>query len=134
MRYYGCMVYNTRQKEIIEQAVSKKKRDFSAKELYLELVKAGEDVSQTTIYRVVENMAEKGQLKKTLGPDSAVRYQYLKSCNHFGHCYLKCNQCGRLKHIDCEDVSDLAAHINTEHKFKIDESNIVINGTCRSCA
>ena len=85
MRYYIFMTYNTRQKEIIETLVSKKKKDFSIKELYLELIKNGEDVGQTTVYRIIENLAESGKIQKTLGVDGTVKYQYLDPCNHFGH-------------------------------------------------
>lgn len=133
MRYHIFMTYNTRQKEIIETLVSKKKKDFSIKELYLELIKNGEDVGQTTVYRIIENLAESGKVQKTLGVDGTVKYQYLDPCNHFGHCYLKCAKCGKLQHVDCEDVCDLTAHIENHHKFKVDEANIVINGTCGSC-
>lgn len=127
------MTYNTRQKEIIEKAISKKKKDFSIKEIYLELSANGEGVGQTTVYRLVESLAEEGVIRKTLGADGSVRYQRLDKCNHYGHCYLKCNKCGRFQHVDCEDVCDLSAHIENHHKFKVDEANIVINGTCRSC-
>lgn len=127
------MTYNTRQKEIIEQFVRTKQGDFSIKELIAELLKRGEDVSQTTVYRIIDSLVESGVLKKTVSTDNQIRYQYLESCDHFGHCYLKCNNCGKLEHVDCEDLCDLTEHIRHEHKFAVDEANIVINGTCRSC-
>lgn len=128
------MAYNTRQKELIRQLIISINRDFSAKEIFCKLTAAGEEVGQTTVYRIIDSMVEDGQLKKTLGEDNEVRYQYLESCDHFGHCYLKCNNCGRLQHIDCEDICDLTAHIERQHKFKVDDTNMVINGLCRSCA
>ena len=127
------MTYNTRQKEIIEQFVRTKQGDFSIKELFAELLKRGEDVSQTTIYRIIDSLVESGVLKKTVSADNQIRYQYLEACDHYGHCYLKCNICGKLEHVDCEDLCDLTEHIKRQHKFTVDEANIVINGTCGAC-
>ena len=127
------MTYNTRQKDIIEQFVRTKQGDFSIKELFAELLKRGEDVSQTTVYRIIDSLVESGVLKKTVSADNQIRYQYLEACDHYGHCYLKCNTCGKLEHVDCEDLCDLTEHIKRQHKFTVDEANIVINGTCGAC-
>ena len=127
------MTYNTRQKEIIERYIRTQHGEFTIKELFAELLRRGEEVSQTTIYRVIDALVEDGTLRKTINADNQIHYQYLEKCNHFGHCYLKCSNCGQLEHIDCEDLCDLTAHIERQHKFRVDEANIVINGTCRSC-
>ena len=127
------MVYNTRQKELILSVIRSKKTVFSAKEIYQQLINAGEDVGQTTIYRIIDGLVSDGKLRKTLGDDGSARFQYLEQCDHFGHCYLKCDQCGKLEHIDCEDLCDLTEHIKHQHKFIVDEANIVINGICKGC-
>ena len=132
-RYYRYMTYNTRQKEAIISLIQSKKTDFSVKEIYQELVKSGEEIGQTTIYRIIDGLVAVGQLQKTLGSDGSARFQFLEACDHFGHCYLKCNDCGKLEHVDCEDLCDLTEHIKRQHKFAVDEANIVISGKCRSC-
>ncbi len=123
------MSYNTKPKNYINEAIAQKTSDFSVKELCNEL----EGVSQATIYRVIEQMCQSGELKKTIAKDGQIRYQHLEECTHSGHCYLKCDNCGKLEHIDCEDFCDLTEHIKHQHHFAIDESNMVINGICEDC-
>jgi Fur family ferric uptake transcriptional regulator len=130
--YYRDMTYNTKQKSLILDLIAAKRSDFSVKEIYAELIARGEQIGQTTVYRVIEALVEDGKLKQSLGADGATRYQYLEDCNHSGHCYLKCRECGRIEHIDCEDISELEQHIVKKHQFEMDK-DFVINGKCEAC-
>ncbi len=127
------MSYNTHQKDLIISLIQSKKTDFSVKELYQELLTRGEEIGQTTVYRIVDSLTEAGQLRKTLGGDGSARFQFLESCERSGHCYLKCEGCGKIEHVDCDDLCNLMNHIKKQHEFAINETNIVINGICRSC-
>lgn len=133
MHYNKYMTYNTRQKNSITELISEQSQEFSVKDIYNELIRRGEDLGLTTIYRVVDELTEAGKLRKNVSADGAVRYQYLADCNHLGHCYLKCQHCGRLKHADCHLVRQLTDHVRDEHGFQADEKQIIINGTCERC-
>ena len=128
------MTYNTRQKVKIQKIIADQSREFSVKDIYNELVRLGEDVGLTTIYRVADEMIEAGNLRKNISADGTVRFQYLEDCHNTGHCYLKCDQCGRLEHTDCRLVKQLMEHVADEHGFQADERNIIIGGTCKRCA
>lgn len=128
------MTYNTRQKVKIQKIIVDQSREFSMKDIYNELIRLGEDVGLTTIYRVADEMIEAGALRKNIAKDGQVRFQYLESCHKNGHCYLKCDQCGRLEHTDCHLVNELVHHVADEHGFQANEKDIIINGTCRRCA
>ena len=128
------MTYNTRQKVKIQKIIADQSREFSVKDIYNELVRLGEDVGLTTIYRVADEMIEAGHLRKNISADGTVRFQYLEDCGKIGHCYLKCEDCGRLEHMDCRLVKQLVEHVEDEHGFQADEKNIIINGTCKHCA
>ena len=127
------MTYNTRQKSIIQKLISEQSQEFSVKEIYNELVRLGEDVGLTTIYRVADEMIESGKLRKNISTDGQVRFQYLEECQNNGHCYLKCSECGRLEHTDCRLVKQLMQHVADEHGFRANEKNIIIDGVCKRC-
>jgi len=104
------------------------------KDIYNELVRLGEDVGLSTIYRVADEMIEAGMLRKNISKDGQACLQYLEDCRNTGHCYLKCEECGRLEHTDCRALRQLFDHVADEHGFQADEKNIIINGTCKRCA
>lgn len=131
--YNRFMTYNTRQKQLIAKLISEQTQEFTVKDIYNELIRCGEDLGLTTIYRVVDELTEAGKLRKNVSSDGAIRYQYLVECKHLGHCYLKCSECGRLEHVDCRLVTQLMNHVREEHGFQADEKQVIIGGVCKKC-
>ena len=125
------MTYNTKQKEQIFELISTRTQDFTVKEICAELADSG--ISQATIYRTIEKMEADGYLRKLVGSDGNVRYQYMDDCDKRGHCYLKCENCGAIEHVDCAILSGLIHHIKNEHNFIADKHQIILNGSCRKC-
>ena len=124
------MSYNTKQKELIINIIKKQTKEFTIKDIYNELKGS---TGLTTIYRLVDNLVEEKIISKEIGNNNTTYYQYLEHCNEENHFYLKCNNCGRLIHIDCDCIIDLINHINKEHNFIPNKENIIINGTCNKC-
>ena len=124
------MSYNTKQKDLILDAVSNYYGEFTINDIYLKL---NSKVGLTTIYRLIDKMVAEGKIKKTIGSDNITYYQYLCECNEANHFYLKCSNCGCLEHIDCECIETLEKHILKEHGFKLNKKGIVINGLCPKC-
>ena len=51
------------------------------------------------------------------------------------HCYhMKCLVCGKLIHLDCDEVERLCVHMLDEHGFRIDMASTVLFGTCKECS
>ena len=124
------MSYNTKQKDIILDLIKKNHHEFTVKDIYEDIK---DSVGLTTIYRLVDKLVDEGRISKTIGKDNQTYYQYLEECDHENHFYLKCDNCGTMTHIDCDCIGDLSKHISKEHKFKLNESNIIINGICSKC-
>ena len=124
------MSYNTKQKDTILDLIKKYHHEFTVKDIYEDIK---DSVGLTTIYRLVDKLVDEGRISKTIGKDNQTYYQYLEECNHENHFYLKCDSCGSMLHIDCDCIGDLSKHISEEHKFKLKESNIIINGICSKC-
>ena len=47
------------------------------------------------------------------------------------HC--KCEKCGRLIHLKCEELSGIAGHLYSEHHFSLDPKRTVFYGICEKC-
>ncbi len=119
------MSYNTKQKEIVLDLIKTKTKEFTVKDLYIEL---NQEIGLTTIYRLVDKLVEEGTINKN---DNY--YQYLGHCDCDNHFYLKCNNCGKLIHVDCDCINELMEHISVEHQFIPDKEGIIIHGLCEKC-
>ncbi len=124
------MTYNTKQKELIINVIKKQKKEFTIKDIYNELKG---NIGLTTIYRLINKLANDNTLVKEINKDNITYYQYLEHCNENNHFYLKCNNCGNIIHIDCDCIIDLFNHINKEHNFIPNKENIIISGICNKC-
>ena len=124
------MTYNTKQKNDLLEIIKKEKHSFTVKDIYSKV----NGVGLTTIYRLVDKLVDEGVLTKNISKDNITYYQYLEECNHDNHFYLKCDNCGEMIHIDCDCIGELSEHISKEHKFKLSESHIIINGLCQKCS
>ena len=123
--------YNTKQKELIINAIKKQKHEFTIKDIYNDL---NNKVGLTTIYRLIDKLINEDVLIKYISKNNTTYYQYLKKCNEENHFYLKCEKCNCLFHIDCDCIKELTSHILNKHKFKPNKEHIVINGLCEKCS
>ena len=47
------------------------------------------------------------------------------------HC--KCEKCGKLIHLHCEELSQIQDHLRKEHDFQINPMRMVFYGLCSDC-
>ena len=45
----------------------------------------------------------------------------------------KCEKCGKLIHLHCEDVVKLEQHLMDSHGFRMDPCRTVFYGICEEC-
>lgn len=127
--------YKTRQRALVEQALRESAgRHITAEELTERLSRGGAAVGRTTVYRCLERLVEEGRAQKYTAVGESACYQYLNGDGYCEHFHLKCTGCGRLIHIECEQLSALAEHIQAEHSFAVDKLKTVLYGLCGDCA
>ncbi len=129
--------YNTKQKSaIIEQIKEIGDNHFTIDSLCETLIKNGETVGRTTIYRLLEKLSDEGVLRKFIMPQGeSTCYQYVGQQNHCNeHFHLKCEKCGKLIHIECDEMNQLAGHIEKHHGFLLNPLKTVIYGICEECS
>lgn len=104
---------------------------------HLTISKMQEDLKSipvATLYRLVDALVEEGLLRKyIIGPNSACCFQYNQGNSCHEHFHLVCEKCGKLIHLECDEVNHLLDHIQDEHSFKIDVSRINLYGLCDEC-
>lgn len=63
-------------------------------------------------------------------------YQYCgrQSQGHRDCFLLKCERCGRIRHVDCTRLQNLYDHLEREHHFRIDPRGTLFSGVCDVCA
>lgn len=126
------MSYNTKQKRDILDLIKSLGKDFTAKDIYNDF---DGKIGLATIYRFVESLEKDGViLRVSTGDNNTARYQYVKPCHHVDHFYLKCEECGKLEHVDCEKIQGLTQHISKAHHFIPTDTKLIINGFCAKCA
>ncbi len=129
--------YKTKQKSLIEKLLSENSsRHLTADDITDLLKKNGSDVGRTTVYRTLERLVRDNKVRRFSMPqgDSAC-YQYIAECEKCReHFHLKCNICGSLLHMECEQMSLLSQHISEHHGFAVDNFKTVLYGVCQNCA
>lgn len=129
--------YKTKQKTAILQCIKGMgDKHFTIHGLCETLSKNGDAVGRTTVYRMVEKLSNDGILRKfTMPQGDSSCYQYVGEGNHcHEHFHLKCEKCGNLIHMECDDMNNLAEHIKSHHGFSLNPLKTVIYGVCEGCS
>lgn len=109
---------------------------MTAKQVHEELVRKGSSIGAATVYRQLERMVDEGLARRyNLGPGEAACYEYTAGdpCarEHCFHCV--CTVCGKLYHVECDYLGDIADHLAQKHGFAVDPQRTVFYGVCKEC-
>lgn len=98
----------------------------------------GSNIGTTTVYRNLEKLVEQGVVAKyTVDGTSSACFEFLgeeHSCQKQECFHCKCEKCGKLIHLKCEDVVKLEAHMMEHHGFRMDPMRTVFYGICSECS
>lgn len=99
---------------------------------------SGKPIGLTTVYRHLDKLVDEGIINKyNLDNGSSACFEYIDnehtkdgaaSCYH-----CKCDKCGKLIHLHCEEIEALIKHIEKNHSFVINPRRTVLYGLCDSC-
>ena len=105
---------------------------FTAKDISFATT-ATDQMSITTIYRLLDEFETSGQLRKELGADGSAIYYYLQPCHDKGHFLLECQRCHQISHVDCKQLHKFTKHISQKHNFEVSDYQLLIKGICAEC-
>ncbi|MBQ9643726.1 MAG: transcriptional repressor [Lachnospiraceae bacterium] len=130
--------YRTRQRAILlEYFESVPGSHFTAADVYEYFKLHGITIGQSTIYRQLERFVDEGILNKyIIDSSSPACFEYIQPDDHVEtevcfHC--KCEKCGKLIHLHCDELQEIQAHLLAEHHFKLNPMRTVFYGLCEDC-
>lgn len=128
------MAYSTKQHQAILHCLKQRAEEsLTAADLAEDLRKSGCPVGLATIYRQLEKLETAGRIHKVHTEEGSF-FQYCPHAATDHNCFLlRCENCGRIVHLDCTHLEKLYRHLEAEHHFRIDPRRTVLTGRCQSC-
>lgn len=120
---------NTRQKDVIREALGACDVFISAQALHQRLVDGGERISLATVYRRLNAMADSGQAD-TVRMNGQQMFRLCGDERH--HHHLVCVSCGKTVQIDPPSETWLRS-IAEEHGFTVESHTLEVFGLCAQC-
>lgn len=129
-------LYKTKQRSLIMKCLKQNSENaYTVDEIELILKNTGSAIGKTTIYRYVKSLEQSGFVRRFVPEDKkSATYQFVEhSENCKTHIHLKCINCGKLIHLECDIVNDMCSHIMLNHGFSVDKSKTTVLGLCEQC-
>ena len=131
--------YKTKQsEELIAYLESVPGKHLTIAEISDHFKGTGRGMGTTTVYRHLERLVDEGLVNKyNIDAGSPACFEYIGNAGHCGpdencfHC--KCEKCGRLIHLKCDELNMIKDHILRDHGFEIDVYRTVFYGLCEFC-
>lgn len=98
-------------------------------DLYRKLLDRFPSVSLATIYKNINSMVEKLFLSEVKIPNAKTVYELSKT----EHAHLVCSSCRDIMDIEI-DSSDISKQISNRSNFKVEQTDIILSGTCQKCS
>lgn len=98
--------------------------------------RSGKTIGMATVYRQLEKMVDEGIVTKySIDSNTPACFEYMGAHLAEETCYhCKCQVCGKLIHMHCDELPELQKHVLEHHGFAIDPMRTVFFGVCRDCA
>ncbi|MBR0092711.1 MAG: transcriptional repressor [Lachnospiraceae bacterium] len=131
--------YRTHQKEeLLSYLRSAQGEHITVADVCSHLRAQGHAIGTTTVYRQLERMVDEGIVGKyVIDATTPACFTYLGETAHVTdavcfHC--KCDKCGRLIHLHCDELESVGTHLKEEHGFVLNPMRTVFYGICADCA
>ncbi len=131
--------YKTKQRErLLKYLESVSGNHITAGDVCAYFKSEGENIGQSTVYRQLESLVDDGIINKyIIDGSSPACFEYVGANEHADAdvCYhCKCEKCGKLIHLHCDELGELRVHLLDEHRFRMDPVRTVFYGLCENCA
>ena len=128
--------YNTRQREaVLEYIMSHGDTHVTVAQIVSHFMSEKYSIGRTTIYRHLDKLIREGKLRKyNVDGITGACYQYVNDVEiQQKHLLLKCEGCGELIHLDCDELNEIHQHIYRDHTFMVNTTKTVFYGKCGDC-
>ena len=130
--------YKTKQREtLLRYLETVPGTHITAADVYEYFRSQGTPIGQSTIYRQLEHLVDEGIINKyIIDANTPACFEYTgekvyEDAEVCFHC--KCEKCGSLIHMHCEELEEIGVHLLNEHHFKLNPMRTVFYGLCENC-
>lgn len=120
----------SRQREIILDTLKENVVHPTAEYLYSVLKSRGDsNISLATLYRNLNQLADKGVIKKIDGLETSSHYDH----NVHEHYHFICEKCKRVFDVSSDVAVDVVKKTEQETGFLVKNHDIILSGICKDC-
>lgn len=123
-------------KELLDYMMNIPGQHITAQEVCEYFKNNGNPMGLATVYRQLERLVSEGLVQKYNLEGASACFEYIGQggYNHDENCFhCKCIACGKLIHLECEEINHLKNHILADHNFTVDTTRTVFYGLCENC-
>ena len=121
---------NTFQRKIVLDTVKKMRKHPTAEDVYQAIRQEYPHISKATVYRNLYQLAEEGEIRTVLLPDSPVRFDDRVT----RHYHFRCKLCGSVFDVDMDYLSGMDETVRDVYGFQVDGHDVIFTGVCPQCA
>ncbi|MBQ3791121.1 MAG: transcriptional repressor [Lachnospiraceae bacterium] len=130
--------YHTRQRErLLAYLESMEGTHFTVSDICDHFRAVGDAIGTTTVYRQVERMVDEGLVQKYhIDANTPACFEYIgkkQSADPVSCFHCKCEKCGALIHLHCDEIAAFKEHLSEHHRFELDPVRTVFYGICEHC-
>lgn len=119
----------SKQREKIKQGLEMHCVHPTAEELYMKLKPENETLSLATVYRNLNYLAEKGEIKKIEGLSDKVHFDH----NNHEHFHMICSKCNKIFDLPAKMADSLKKVLEEQNDFEVLSYEINVKGICKHC-
>jgi len=119
----------TRQRLAILEAVLEGADHPTADAVHARVARRIRSLSRTTVYRVLEELAEMGLITKASHPGKAVRYDRRTDLHH----HLVCLRCNSIVDISDDRLDAVRVPDTSRYGFEVTSFQVQLRGLCSAC-
>lgn len=119
----------SRQRDIILETLKENVVHPTAEYLYGVLKEKEPSISKATLYRNLNQLADKGMIKKIDGLETSSHFDH----NTHEHYHFICDECKRVFDVPVEVAPNVVQRTEQETGFTVKGYDIAIHGICNQC-
>ncbi len=104
-------------------------RHLSPVEVFESARRKQPDLTEPTVYRTLEFLAENGLVRPALTGSGHLAYEIARHEHH----HLLCRQCGAEMEVDHAILKSMYARLESESGYRLTDSHLTFFGLCPDC-
>lgn len=121
---------NSKQRDKVVDKFLETEKHISAFRLYESLIKQGEEIGYSTVYRTLKLLTDAG-LAQTIEIDGEAYFEH--KFGHKHHDHFLCIKCGKATEFTSPKIERIQESLAKKHNFTPQNHSLIIYGLCKEC-